>query len=301
MTTCKNLSLALACLGWSALGAPAAFALPLPSALEAAAPKVAPPAASLEAAGIDFTAIVALNNCSGSLVRFNDSKPADKAMILTNGHCFEGGLLKANEVILDKATQRTFKLLNSKGSATIATLRADRLLYATMTGTDLALYRLKTTYGEIAASYGVDALTISDKRVTEGTPIHVVSGYWKRIYSCSVDRFVYQLKESEWTFSDSILYQQPGCKTIGGTSGSPIINAVTKEVVGVNNTGNEDGARCTFGNPCEVDEEGKVTVTRDAAYGQQVFQLYACLDAGHAIDLNRAACELARPRAAFAE
>src|SRR3546814_2272200 len=52
------------------------------------------------------------------------------------------------------------------------------------------------------------------------------------------------------------------CNTIGGTSGSPVIDDATGKVVAVNNTGNEDGARCTVNNPCEVAENGTVTVRR---------------------------------------
>src|SRR5690606_20017191 len=92
-----------------------------------------------------------------------------------------------------------------------------------------------------------------------GTAISVVSGYWKRIYNCSIDGFVHRMKEGDWTWKDSVRYT-PSCNTIGGTSGSPVVDAATGRVVAVNNTGNEDGERCTVNNPCEIDEQGRVTV-----------------------------------------
>jgi hypothetical protein len=103
------------------------------------------------------------------------------------------------------------------------------------------------------------------------------------------------LKEAGWTSHDSIRYTQPGCATIGGTSGSPIIDAETREVVGVNNTGNENGRKCTMDNPCEVDEAGNVSVVYKAAYGQETFWIYSCLDAAQHLDLSVAGCLLPKP------
>lgn len=268
-----------------------AFALPLATSQEAAVAKIAPSAAEIEESAVDFTAIVALNNCSGSLVRFVDSKPEDTAMVLTNGHCYEGGFLDPGKFVSNKASSRSFTLLKGAGSS-LATLKADRVIYATMTGTDIALYRLNTTYAAIESKYSVKALTISHERSVVTAPIRIVSGYWKKIYSCSISDFVYNLREGEWTFNDSIRYQQPGCETIGGTSGSPIIHAETYEIVGINNTGNEDGGKCTLNNPCEVDEQGNITVTKGASYGQQLYQIYSCLNDQGQFDLTVAGCKL---------
>ena len=46
------------------------------------------------APGTDFTGIAALSNCSASLVRYAESVSTDKALVLTNGHCYEGGFLQ---------------------------------------------------------------------------------------------------------------------------------------------------------------------------------------------------------------
>lgn len=67
------------------------------------------------------------------------------------------------------------------------------------------------------------------------------------------------------------------------------------EVIGVNNTGNEDGERCTLNNPCEVDANGNITVDQGAAYGQQTWWFYTCLTATRTLDLNKAGCQLAKP------
>ena len=280
----------------SGLATKSAFAMPVGQPADArAAAVVAPSAEMLEAAGVDFTGIVALNDCSGALVRFVNSAPTDKAMVITNGHCIETGFLNPGEVRVDRASTRAFRLLNAAATSTLATLHADRVLYATMTDTDMTLYRLTQTFADIEGATGTHALTISDQHPAPGAPIRVVSGYWKKIYSCTIDRFVYRLKEGNWTFKDSVRYTQPGCETIGGTSGSPIVHADSHEVIGINNTGNDNGERCTEDNPCEVDEAGNVVVEKGASYGQELYLIYTCLSPTNTLDLTVAGCELPKP------
>ncbi|CCH33960.1 serine protease [Actinosynnema sp. NPDC047251] len=243
------------------------------------------------AVAVDFTGIVALNNCSGSVVRTPTAKSTEKALVLTNGHCVK--LMADREVLVDQPATRTFTLLNRTGNGTLGTLRAERLMYATMTGTDAALYRLTATYAQVEGM-GSRALELSSAHPAAGIDIRVVSGYWKKIYSCRAEAFVLMLREADWTWHDSIRYTKP-CDTVGGTSGSPVVDVAGGKVVGVNNTGNEAGGRCTMNNPCEVDEAGQVTVRRGIGYGQQTFQMVPCLPGGGRLELIAPGCGLARP------
>lgn len=245
------------------------------------------------AAAPDFAGTVALSNCSGSVVRVPQSQPTDPALVLSNGHCLQSGMPQPGEVVLDQPSSRTFTLLDANAND-VATLQATRLSYATMTDTDVSLYELDTTYQEIESQYGIQALQISPDHPTAGSGITVVSGYWKRTYSCNIDAFVHELHEAGWVMKDSLRYT-PECDTIGGTSGSPIVNDTTGEVVGVNNTGNTNGGQCTLNNPCEVDENGNVTVHEGINYGQQTYLITDCVAAGNTIDLGLPGCELPRP------
>lgn len=254
----------------------------------AGAPAVAAPAVAVTYAGT-----VALSNCSGSVVRAPASQPNDPALVLSNGHCLETGFPAASEVVKDQPSTRSFSLLNAAGSK-VGTLRASKISYATMTDTDVSVYQLTKTYAQIQSQYGITALTLNDNRPTQGSAIKVVSGYWKRTYSCAVDGFAYRLKEGEWTWKDSVRYTS-SCNTIGGTSGSPVIDTATGKVVAVNNTGNEDGGRCTDNNPCEVDENGNVTVRQGINYAQETYTLVPCIAPGNKIDLNSPGCVLPKP------
>jgi V8-like Glu-specific endopeptidase len=267
-----------------------ALPLPAPGAVESLLSKGLPQTFT---EGYDFEGIVALSNCSGSLVRFEDSKETDFAMVLTNGHCLEGGLLEPGEVVVNKSSSRSFTLL-SKSAGSAGKVRATKILYGTMTKTDMALYQLAETYSQILVQFNIRPLTLANGYAEKNTEIEILSGYWKRGYACRHDGLVYQMKEGGWTWSDSIRYSQPGCETIPGTSGSPIIARGTKVVIGVNNTGNESGEKCTQNNPCEIDQEGKITYKKGLNYGQQTSWIYGCMGTDHQIDLTLSQCELPR-------
>ncbi|MER7541894.1 serine protease [Actinomadura sp.] len=267
---------ALLGIGTPAAAASTASAAPAP-------PKVA----------VDFTGIVALSNCSGSLVRTPAAADGDPALVLTNGHCYEGGMPSAGQVITNRPSNRTFTLLSRDGRGTLGRLRASRMLYATMTDTDVTLYRLNTSYAAIERNYGTTALRLSLDHPTAGADLRVVSGYWRRMYSCSLDGFAYRLRESQWTWKDSVRYTS-SCDVIGGTSGSPVIDTASGKVIAVNNTINEDGGRCTLNNPCEVDEAGNITVRPHIGYAQETYILGACIAPGSVIDFDRPGCAVPR-------
>ncbi|MEV4616096.1 serine protease [Kitasatospora sp. NPDC049258] len=267
----------------------AALLLSGATALAGAAPASAAPAS----AAVTYAGTVALSNCSGSLVRLPNSAASDPALILSNGHCLETGMPGPGQVVVNRSSSRGFTLLSATGGS-LGTVRANKIVYGTMTDTDVSIYQLTSTYAAIQTKYGIAPLTISPNHPTQGASIKVVSGYWKRTYSCSVDGFVYRLKEGSWTWKDSVRYTS-SCNTIGGTSGSPVIDTSTGLVTAVNNTGNEDGERCTENNPCEVDQSGKVTVRQGINYAEETYGIPACFAPGNRLDLTLAGCVLPRP------
>jgi V8-like Glu-specific endopeptidase len=247
----------------------------------------------------NFEGIVALNNCSGSLVRFADSVAGDQALVLTNGHCV--GMLGEREVIINKRDGRRFTVLGPAAER-LGSVNATRLIYATMYRTDMALYELAQTFGDIENVFGVRALTLASEPAAVGSDIEVISGYWKRGYACFIERYVHELREGKWVFNDSLKYSDPGCQVIGGTSGSPVVAVESREVVAVNNTGNESGQACQINNPCEIDEEGGIQYQKGWSYAQQTVWIYGCrapidsvewaLAASHDLDLTRKGCML---------
>jgi V8-like Glu-specific endopeptidase len=242
----------------------------------------------------DFEGIVKLSNCSGSLIRFAGQPATAKALVLTNGHCYAapGGMIKPGEVIVDKPVRRSMKIFDKQMK--LFPITTTRAVYAAMTDSDVTIYELSQTYEEILNKYKISAFDLDTVRPSVGTDIEIVSGYWDRGYSCAIDAFVFQLREGAWSFRDSIRYTD-SCNTIGGTSGSPIIEKGTRRVIAINNSANENGGRCTENNPCEVSQDGKITVLRGKKYGQQTYNFYSCLRPDFAIDLSIPGCNLAKP------
>ncbi|MBB5868767.1 hypothetical protein F4553_002146 [Allocatelliglobosispora scoriae] len=252
-----------------------------------------PAAADNTLLAASLNATIALNNCSASLVRYPSSVSTDRALMLTNGHCYEGGMPGAGVVLQNRSSTRSGTLLNASGT-NLGTVRADTLLYATMTGTDVALYRLNTTYASIQSSYGVTALTISASHPVNGSTMYIPSSYWKQIWNCSINGFVPTLREDVWTWKDSIRYSS-GCNTTHGTSGSPIVDLASNNIVGINNTGNDNGQMCTLNNPCEVDADGTTHAYQGQSYGQETYWFTTCLNSSNTIDLTIAGCLLTKP------
>jgi V8-like Glu-specific endopeptidase len=244
-------------------------------------------------AAYDFEGIIKLDNCSGSLIQFNGMPDTAKAIVMTNGHCIQkpGGFLAPGEVWINRPISRRMKVFDKKMKLT--DLMATKILYATMTNTDVAYYEMNNTYEEIFAKTAVRPFALDTTRPIAGSKIDIISGYWDKGYSCNIDGFVFRMKEDAWTWNDSIRYTST-CDTIGGTSGSPIIARGERRVVGVNNTSNESGGRCTMNNPCEVRENGEVIATKGVRYGQQTFNVYTCLTMDFKFDLKIRGCELPR-------
>lgn len=271
-----------------------ASVLAMPIAERPFDPSSAAPAA---VAAYDFEGILAMSGCSASLVRFTSSKDDDMAMALTNGHCtggMFGGLIDPGEHYFHKRVSDRMDVLNPKTGSSLGKVKATQILYATMTGTDMALYELKSSYRDILAKFKVRPFTLVETAADAGAKIDIVSGYWKKGYSCSIQKIVYELREADWTMHDSMLYSQPGCETIHGTSGSPIIQSGTRNIIGVNNTGNDRGEKCTMDNPCEVDRNGNIEYQKGRSYGQQIAGIYSCLNAQGAIDLTVPTCSLTK-------
>lgn len=249
-----------------------------------------------QADSYNYEGIVKLDNCSGALVKFEHSNDSDKAMVMSNGHCVStgpfGGFIKPGEFLANKAVKRTFQFLNKDGSLSNNTVSSTKILYATMTGTDVSLYELSLSFAEIKAKFKVNALTLDSHHAQVGDAIDILSGYWQKGYSCRIDAFIFKMKEDAYDWSDSIRYEKGGCKTIHGTSGSPILNRNTGKIIGINNTGNDDGEKCTMNNPCEVGQNGSIYFEKGRSYGQQINRFYTCLNSAGQLDVKTKGCEL---------
>ncbi|WP_326565255.1 trypsin-like serine protease [Amycolatopsis rhabdoformis] len=237
---------------------------------------------------------VNLGSCAGSLVRKADSRPDDPALLLTNGHCIAGDHPAVGSAVTDRAEARDLAVLSASGAVKTA-LHTTKLLYATMTGTDVALYQVDKTYAQLAGA-GAKVFELATREPQQADQIDVLSGTHRKAWACAVANIVPELREGGYTQHQAIQYSED-CVPGSGDSGSPVLDPRTGQVVGIHNTSNGLGGVCTVDNPCEVDQDGKVTVHMGRSYGQQTAGIPACLGAGSTVDLSLAGCGLTKPKA----
>lgn len=230
--------------------------------------------------------------CSGALVRLN--RGADQpAVLLTNGHCATNGALDPDDAIVDVPYERGPVSL-FVGGETPEAVAPSRVLYATRTGTDVALIELKATYRELEAK-GAKVYEISDADAKPDGEVQVLSGFWKQKQLCGVSHIVSALVEDVWTTRDSLAMKEP-CPTQGGWSGTPMIDPATLKIVGILNTTNTAGQLCTLDNPCEVISGGNRLAFNGRTYGQRTSPIVECVNANGDLDLARPRCALTKPK-----
>ncbi|MCA1194396.1 MULTISPECIES: trypsin-like serine protease [unclassified Saccharopolyspora] len=229
-----------------------------------------------------------VGDCSASIVRTGATRPQDPALVLTNGHCTSGARPAPGDVVVERPEEQMVGVLGTDGPVTTA--KTTDLVYATMTGTDVALYRLDKTYAQLADE-GVKVFELSARAPRQADAIDVVSGGLQDTWSCAVAGIVPELREEGYSQRQAIRYTED-CLPDAGGSGSPLLDPATGAVVGIHNSSNTSGEVCTADNPCEVDEEGVVTVHPQRRYAQQTAAIPACLTPGSGIDLSRPDCAL---------
>ncbi|EOD65217.1 trypsin-like serine protease [Amycolatopsis vancoresmycina] len=236
----------------------------------------------------DVEGAVDLTSCVGSVVSTPASRPHDPALLLTNGHCVPGPRPAPGTAVVDRPADFPAPIADRQGYPQV-TARANRLLYATMTGTDIALYRLDKTYAQLR--------TAKVFRLTS-TPVHagdtLTLAYPSTRLKCTAEAVVPHLREGGYEQDASIRYATgPDCTPWHGTSGSALLAPDGTTVAGIHNTHNDSGEQCTENNPCEVDSAGAVTSVPGRGYGQQVAGITACLK-GSELDLARPGCTLTK-------
>lgn len=250
-----------------------------------------------------FDATVRLYKCSGSVITLPGAKDNDYALVMTSGHCIQPALdryLEPGEIIMNRSLRDSdkayFKAVNFyKGDQPQYQVggKITDIVYATMDSTDLAILRVDKTYAQLRAS-DVKARPLATTPPSVGDAIQIPSGYWKKTYSCQIDKIVPELLEGSWAWRDGIRYALNGCQVQPGSSGSPIINPETGSIVGINTTYAGGGEYCVLNNPCEVNADGKKETFLYRGYGTQTYFVPACFN-GSSLALDKNGCRLSKP------
>lgn len=241
----------------------------------------------------------ALNECESSIVRTSSSQDDDPALLLTNGHCVPNvdesmDMPAQGADIVDQKIDAPVTFTDAGGYG-MATSRIDRLLFATMTGTDLALFRLESSFSDLEKK-GARILHVATAPPKAGDAVTLMAAdpFMGGPRECTIEAIVPTLREGGYDQHDALRMEEAErCISEPGFSGAALLAPDGKTIVGVNNTSNRDGEKCTVDNPCEVSESGEATVLHERPYGQQIVALNDCVAAGSVLDLDAPGCDLA--------
>jgi hypothetical protein len=230
--------------------------------------------------------------CSGSLVIFEGRTVSEKALVLTAGHC----TLRApgpGEVFKNLKQELPLAINSVKFEGRKACAATSALLYASMTGIDIALYELTESYQELEERTGAVPFVVSrESIVPPNTKLRAPSGRHENEQECVFDADIPRVKEFLWIWGP--LMRLSGCTFIGGASGSPLISENTGQVVGVVSAFfSASNQPCSLMNPCEVDANGQSSVrSKGTSYGQYASRLAACVNSSGYLDASTQTCGL---------
>lgn len=232
-------------------------------------------------------------NCSGALVRLK--RGADQpAVLFTNGHCAQKKLIEPGTALVNVPYDRS-EITLYFGGIEPERVSPNRVLYATMTGTDIGLIELRETYRELE-SRGARIYELSDSSTesNEEKPVQIIAGSMKEKQLCRISHVVRTLREDNWTYEDTIALTDP-CLVEGGWFGAPLLDPTTLKIVAILNSTNLNGGLCTIDNPCEVLSGGEQLAFRGRAYAQKTTDILSCVNRNGEFALAEPGCKLTKP------
>lgn len=255
--------------------------------------------------GIGVLAVWPLGDvCTASLL---DSGPDDgPAYVLTNAHCnfFEHlgtDPLDPDEHRLDQPTSyhMVFNHYVDVPRAQRIQLPLRRLAYITEHHTDVALYELEASLGEVR-ELGLVPLALTseppepgDRVALVGVPLLYVPGALQSLHRsyCDVQQTVV-LRNGDYLAPDSVVHQ---CSSLPGFSGGPLLSA-EHEILLLNSHGVDETLPlpdCTYeSRPCEVLPDGSTEVRPERNYAQHVHGIGSCFDERGRFGLELPGCAL---------
>jgi len=186
----------------------------------------------------------------------------------------------------------SFRYFIDTAADRIVTVPVRRVVWASMANTDVAVLELGATVGELRER-GLTPLVLGDRveeeLVVRGVPVSgtPAEDQYLREAACRFDG-VYNLIEFVWTFRHFLRHD---CADIrGGSSGSPVMNRRTGEVVGVMSTTVEGESPCYLGTPCVVGGEQPEVLPGN--YSAPVWGWDVCFAADGRFDPEATGCPL---------
>ncbi len=223
------------------------------------------------------------------------------ALALAAGHCAdlaesEDNVIR-NKPFHQKVLFNHFADTDSDPSKEI-TAEVKEIVYATMRGSDLAVFKMGVTYRDLM-KIGIKPRKIAHSPLARGTkltnvacPTEIDSDYnVMRSATCSASGNV-DVVEGPFVWPKAHEFRMD-CPAAGGASGSGLFtdNGELAGVVNTTSIGSTPGA-CQLNSPCEING-GKSAMAKAWTYGADVSFLHKCVAKSCDIDVTQSGCPLA--------
>lgn len=257
---------------------------------------------------LELNGPVSVSLCSAALVDLGNSDD-DTAYLLSAGHCpqfpylVDPGKAYAME---GNHWPKTYGYPSGSTLNTPSSIEIARLEYATLTNTDVAIFRTTKTVRDFRTG-GYRVFQLGKQLPAPGTKLRVTSAYWKQTQICTVDRIlrtnadeleVDPTSSTKYTFRDSALFDSK-CIIRTGWSGSPAFDDREGKIYGVTSR---------FVNPATTKHSifaGIMNLMRFMSFSAVDFDsgvlvtsnltdLNACIGSKGELQLNARGCELPR-------
>ena len=249
---------------------------------------------------------VVLPGCTGTIFIMPGMADEQNALVVTNGHCLNIGDYEWQGGRYLSPGQFLFNhdLDNTGYSATVFSARgvngktyaARRIIFGTITATDLAIIELNVNYSILKKS-GYRVFIFARNLPKTGIRLEFSSCNESFDGTCKVHGIVPTVVEGPYVWTNVVKMElNKKCRVYPGVSGTPGILKSTNEIYAIGNTEyTGEGKECEIMNPCERDassgtlRHGPPTQT----YAIPTAPLYDCYDTTSSrFDFNMTSCKL---------
>ncbi|GAA3287572.1 trypsin-like peptidase domain-containing protein [Streptomyces lavendulae] len=226
-------------------------------------------------------------NCTATVVSAPHPIASARALVLTNGHCVRD-TLKTNEVAIGEPAPQNWSFTPAyfhDNPTEHQTFPVERVAYATMKDTDIAVLELGATYRDLAKLKVVPRIVSADKptagqalRAAHAPVIGVSPGeQFLRLSTCRAKAAAVATHEYTWLWKGTTRTDCLGIS--GGSSGGIVTTEDGDRLVALINTVATPGyLGCGLGRPCEGTATGLVIPRDDTVYAVPVDRVASCLD-----------------------
>lgn len=237
-------------------------------------------------------------SCTGTFIEIPNMHLDSSAILITNGHC-ASVFFKDNDIDYNQPIDATiyFKKRENVPENEIVKVKAKRILYSTMKGTDLAIVELNISNRKLMEQ-GVYPIKVASTLPNVGTsittygyPIALMPIFLRK--NESVLGSSSNISEFIWLWKN--FYSSKFSNIYSGCSGSPVFTSNSQAVFAIINTTTIGGiGDCELGAPCELRRNDKPIVVGNTSYMLDVTKVARCFVNG-VFDINSGSFPYEKP------